>query len=904
MRAYWQYWAKGGSATNQSSVVCHLLPFHLIDVAAVGRELISQDHILRIRLCRLLAVDSPALNDLVTLFLALHDIGKFADSFQKGLPELYRRLLGRSRSKPQQIRHSDLGYLLWQEHLIQQIQHGLPQGEGVGVPDFWDVEELLTPLARAAMGHHGQPPTEANGLSVSLNDSFFPEDIEAAKAWLATLLNIAPLTWLPATLNGEVESDVATASWLLAGLVVLCDWLGSNTEFFPARDQPMDPMEYLANVAIPQARKALAATHAIPPPANVYEGAISLFPKLQSLTPLQQEADTWVPSDKPQLFIIEDATGAGKTEAALTLAHKLMASGAGEGLFFALPTMATSNAMYGRLAEVYRRLFAPESDPSLVLAHSSSRLHSGFLESWRGAAMDAASPDGEGAAYCSAWLADNRKKALLAPVGVGTIDQALMGVLPSRHQSLRLLGLGRNVLVVDEVHAYDPYMHQLLCNLLKFHAAFGGSAVLLSASLPQKMRQELLNAFRQGSNHGPCEVNQARYPLLTVASETDVREVPVASWEQSRREVRVEFVHREEEVRVRLLEAARKGQCACWIRNTVSEAMEAWEELSHDLPDDELLLFHARFPLCDRLAREAEVVSLFGKQSTVADRTGKVLVATQVVEQSLDLDFDVLVSDLAPVDLLIQRAGRLHRHPRGDRGRPALAVHSPPFAADPAADWFSAQFPKAAYVYPDHGRLWLTAMLLREAGAIRVPGGVRDLIEGVYGQGSDGRIPEGLRASTGKAVGRDMSHLSLAQYNQLNLEDGYSDNGDKWMPDTQTPTRLGESTTILCLAKWDGVELVPWCGHDDSRFAWALSQVSVASHWVAGPAKHPPELALAVEAAQAQMLDQGRWSVLVPLEQDEEGGVWRGKALNQQGGLVQVLCGEARGLAISKKSMI
>lgn len=156
-------------------------------------------------------------------------------------------------------------------------------------------------------------------------------------------------------MDAQTQRGFATASWLLAGIVVLCDWLGSNSEFFPAREEPMDPLEYLETVATPQASKALAATQAVPPAAGREQSMKRLFPELASLTPLQRETDHWPPSGEPQLVIIEDATGAGKTEAALMLAHRLLANGAGEGLFFALPTMATSNAMYNRLAEAYRR---------------------------------------------------------------------------------------------------------------------------------------------------------------------------------------------------------------------------------------------------------------------------------------------------------------------------------------------------------------------------------------------------------------------------------------------------------------------------------------------------------------------------------------------------------------------
>ena len=214
-------------------------------------------------------------------------------------------------------------------------------------------------------------------------------------------------------------------------------------------------------------------------------------------------------NSKPQLFILEDVTGAGKTEAALVLTHRLLSAGLADGLYVALPTMATANAMYQRLGEVYRRFYENSALPSLILAHGARDLSDAFRKSVMLSENEAADlnyEDGHkeqdqelsATAYCNAWLADNRKTALLAVVCVFTLYQALLAVLPARHQSLRLLGLGRKVLLVDEVHAYDSYMQRLLDALLEMHARQGGSVILLSATLPQTMREKLVAAFHRG----------------------------------------------------------------------------------------------------------------------------------------------------------------------------------------------------------------------------------------------------------------------------------------------------------------------------------------------------------------------------------------------------------------------
>jgi CRISPR-associated endonuclease/helicase Cas3 len=872
-----------------------LLPFHLLDVAAVGREFIARDSLLRTRLCRLLGFQPAELTILVTFFFALHDLGKFGDVFQGQQPEFYQLLLRRSRPRPALIRHSDLGYLLWKEGLFKHIYKGLPEALQREFPGEWDLEDILDPLARTVLGHHGRPP---QNNTYSLNDSTLPDDIEAARGWLDALLHLVPFYSILTSLKAADERGLATASWLLAGLMVLCDWLGSNVGFFPPQDRPLDLQEYLENIASQQAQTAIIQAGVIAPPAGPALTLDTIKPDAQAPTPLQALAQDWTATDEPQLVIVEDATGSGKTEAALMFAHRLMGQGAGEGLFFALPTMATSNAMYDRLAKSYSRLFLAGSRPSLVLTHSAGRLHQGFLDSQARDTAGIQAWDEEGAAYCSQWLADNRKKALLAAIGVGTIDQALMGVLPFWHQCLRLLGLGRNVLVVDEVHAYDPYMLRLLCNLLRFQAAFGSSAVLLSASLPLDMRRKLVNAFYEGLDESPPKLQEEHYPMLTTVQGGKFQEKEVQPWEKSRRRVKVKFVHSPEQVRGLLRKAARKGQCACWIRNTVADAVEAWEDLKPEFPAQDLLLFHARFAMCDRLAIEKRVLTLFGKESTQKQRAGKVLIATQVVEQSLDLDFDLVISDLAPIDLLIQRMGRLQRHEREYRKPgPVLVIHAPPLEEDPGPDWYKDHFPRASYVYPDHGRLWLAAHKLHQAKEIVVTGGIRALIEAVYGEVAKAQIPEGLEESSTQAEGRAKADYSLAQFNHLNLELGYADHGDEWLPDIDTPTRLGERTTTLRLARWDGVTLTPWCEHPEPDIAWALSQVNLAYRLVAGPAQHAQPLAAAVENGLKNMRDKGRWSVLVPMEQQKD-SLWVGEALNPKNQVVKVNCHRDYGVKI------
>ncbi len=569
-------------------------------------------------------------------------------------------------------------------------------------------------------GHHGQPPQRKNA-GFLLADHFENTDQDAALGFIEDLIEILLGDSLPIP---DIQKDRAKeASWWLAGFAVLCDWLGSNADYFPYQTQPIKLADYW-KLTLDLAQKAVDDTELLPAKPGSHLTLEQLIPSATDIspTPLQQLAAEIKLGDAPQLFILEDVTGAGKTEAAILLAHRLMQSNLANGIYFGLPTMATANAMYARLSDVYRQLYSSKTNPSLVLAHSARNLSDQFRQSLLPEIdhpeSEYASSDAPPASvHCSQWFADSRKKALLAELGVGTIDQALLGILPSRHQSLRLLGLMHKVLLVDEVHACDAYMQPLLCNLLRAHAMAGGSAILLSATLPQSQRQQLLDAFTDGLKQPHQTLKSNAYPLLTHYQSDAAGEYPLETRPTVRRHVRVEFVDDLQAVEQKLADSVAAGQCACWIRNTVADAREAYQQLKRQYPEWNIDLFHARFTLADRLAIEQQVLERFGKTSNHEQRKGQILIATQVVEQSLDLDFDHLITDLAPIDLIIQRAGRLHRHRRDANGNrirekdqrlePTLTIHAPSWIDDPTTKWFKEPFPRVQSVYADHGKLWL-----------------------------------------------------------------------------------------------------------------------------------------------------------------------------------------------------
>jgi CRISPR-associated endonuclease/helicase Cas3 len=255
------------------------------------------------------------------------------------------------------------------------------------------------------------------------------------------------------------------------------------------------------------------------------------------------------------------------------------------------------------------------------------------------------------------------------------------------------------------------------------------------------------------------------------------------------------------------------------------------------------------------------------------------------------LDFDLVVSDLAPIDRIIQRAGRLRRHLRDaagsrvetgsdQRGEPQQLIYGPAWNDAPDANWFKSVFPKAAFVYPHHGQLWLAARLLREGG-FSMPEDARRLIEGVYGEDAQMGIPPGLQASADRAEGQAAAHTSIAHENGLKLETGYvvGDYTD-WWRDAVTPTRLGDANSNVRLARWVDGKLLPWC---KGEHHWDMSQVRVSTRWISetavpAAAAHRTE----VDRVLTELPDQGKWSVLLPLEQRRD-GLWSGIALDSEG---------------------
>ncbi|CAL9381552.1 CRISPR-associated endonuclease_helicase Cas3 [Nocardiopsis dassonvillei] len=473
------------------------------------------------------------------------------------------------------------------------------------------------------------------------------------------------------------------------------------------------------------------------------------FPKIEHPNGLQSSIARHLPDlcAEGGLVLITAPPGEGKTEAALHAADLLGAATGHHGRFLALPTMATADQMYGRLRE-YAGHRANTGSP-LALLHSMAWLNPEYAPADTGSpAPDALAP--------TTWLM-KAKRGLLASWSTGTIDQALMAALPARHNAVRMFGLAGKVVIVDEVHAVDPYMQMLLERLLHWLGVYRTPVVLLSATLHHSVANSLVKAYVSGSKgrvkrSAPPFVEKIAYPgwLHVHPGTGGVAANPDPFPTTERDPLKVDLVpiglergrpDREPALRELLSPLVAEGGCAAVICTTVAEAQQTRDLLAAwfaqlDTPPD-LSLLHSRFPQDQRTAITAELTRRLGKEGAKnGDRPERaVIVATQVIEQSLDLDLDLLITDLAPVGLLLQRAGRCWRHQHlKSVKRPSWATEPRMAVLVPREQQSSGHVPRSwQYVYPLSLLLRTHALLDRRGSApIAVPEDIQPLVDGVY----------------------------------------------------------------------------------------------------------------------------------------------------------------------------
>ena len=510
--------------------------------------------------------------------------------------------------------------------------------------------------------------------------------------------------------------NLNSAAILLWGCTVLSDWLASGQENFTLVDESLSINEYIyaSQVAARQVLSSCGLQAGRCLPAQDF---CCLWKNIASdkLRPLQISCADLVKNwtdgcDVPGFILLEAPMGEGKTEAALFLAAHLMQAYGKTGFYVALPTAATSNNMYERVQQ-------------LLSDHAVSGAKLMHAQAWMVEKQENYTDRMEDAQEIEAWLAPLRR-SLLSQYAVGTVDQVMMSVMRIKYGVLRLTGAAAKVLVIDEVHAYDAYMLAILERLLEWCRVLSIPVIMLSATLPIERRSRLLKAYTETA----VQSDSQAYPLITTAGMSgQVKEIAVNDT----------FMHQAFDLEMQPLlgewaQVARiaidrisQGGCLCVLVNTVGEAQTLFSFLQTASPKSvDLFLFHARFPAQRRQEIERSCLDAFGKDGK-RPKTA-ILVATQVVEQSLDLDFDAMITALAPIDLLLQRMGRVHRH----QGRPRPdALQIPRITILIPTD--SLNNTPTAFIY----KKWIlrkTYECLHDRDRLQLPEDIRPLVEQVY----------------------------------------------------------------------------------------------------------------------------------------------------------------------------
>lgn len=653
------------------------------------------------------------------------------------------------------------------------------------------------------------------------------------------------------------QGFTASAGVLVTGVVILADWLVSQEQYLTGRQQQLDVCldEHFA-VSVRDAPRlaedAGLTTRTLSRKAfrDAYDIAGEPNALQSSLVAGLERALASPEAGKTGIVVVTAAPGDGKSEAALEAERVLSRACGTRGFSFLLPTMATSDQMYERVAGSLARQGGQGA--GLTLTHSMAWLSVAYSADGSGSEVLVCSddlPSVEAGEHVRAmrpvqWLR-GAKRALLAQWSVGTIDQALLAVLPVRHNALRLLALSGKTVIVDEAHAYDPYMQVLLGRLLNWLGAFGVPVILLSATLPVSISDQLVREYLRGAGHGATSLKRRSFPvpypgwLYVDAASAHCTAISEPEREKQAAERRTALAVTVEPVthrsptegpagRLAVIErilqslvSGKDGGCALVVCNTVDEAQDTYSWLrerfaGRGLAPNTVELLHARLPGDVREERTQRITRELGRSGDPArdaDPVRKIIVATQVVEQSLDLDADVVISDLAPLSLLLQRAGRCWRHeawwsrhgrPRGARPRwaagPHLIVLDPLGGGGPVpVQWGT--------IYPEYLLLDTSKVLVKRNGApVTVPDDVQELVERVHGDPAgllDWENPRWEQA-WGAYKGEEMAERSvggaIAVPRRRSVRRLHQMHGRGVVDEGRAATRLGaDSVRLLCV---------------------------------------------------------------------------------------------------------
>ncbi|MBA3028749.1 MAG: CRISPR-associated helicase Cas3' [Desulfobacteraceae bacterium] len=604
----------------------------------------------------------------------------------------------------------------------------------------------------------GYQPNKATSESQSKVDWHSERMTQARKAWEH---------FLNKTVSFSI-SEESPALWWLAGLTSISDWIGSDERFFPSD----------SSVTAGNPREAaFQAVESIGLGKNSYVKDLSFHDLFHDT---ENPDENWVPSDiqekayaminGPGVYIIEAPMGTGKTEAAFWAAYNLLIAGKATGIYFALPTQATSNRMHLRMNDFIGRI-CPQSTGSRLI-HGNSWLMAHCLEILPSATKKCDETFDDARAGRD-WFS-SPKRSLIASFGVGTIDQALLGIVAAKHFFIRHFALAGKVVILDEIHSYDLYTGTLIDKLISTLEGLGCTVIVLSATLTGTRRNQILANPQDFGKE-----DSSSYPLLTGRSEGQSLP-PVSPTPPESKRIKVEFVSRHDAGR-EAITVSRKGGSVLWVCNTVEAAQIQYQHLRDQIGNEfPMGLLHSRFPYWRREQLEVKWMERLGKLGKT--RCPCILVATQVVEQSVDLDADLLITELAPTDMMLQRLGRLWRHNRPSRpiNEARICIIGEEKEVEELKGLSSEQIKKelgskalvyAPYILLRSLELWKQQS--SDYGEITIPSQIRPMIESTYSQREND--PDAWKQLSDEWFGTDSAKKMLASRNcnlwQVALED-------------------------------------------------------------------------------------------------------------------------------------
>ena len=585
------------------------------------------------------------------LFCSLvHDIGKASVGFQ------YKIAFNAADRAEILKKHLDIPDSM-DMRKIQSLPHAYA---GEAVLKYYGCPESIAVIVGS---HHGVPADSGYtyDLTCDRRDIIgyrnYYGDTEENRSTLETSWHNIILDALDRSGFGSVDDLPvinSQAQMLISGLLITADWIASNNRYFPLLEVDDDGENVNSEERSRIAWENIGFTERWNSDRNTYnendfKTTFGFLPRAVQKRMIEIVENT----SKPGLFILEAPMGSGKTEAALACAELVAAKCKKSGLFFGMPTQATTNGIFPRIMD-WAEKQSGEYYHSVVLKHGSSELNETFQKIQKGIPED----DSDSGLVVHSWFCDS-KKACLADFVAATVDRMLMLALKRRHVMLLHLGLAEKVVIIDEVHAYDAYMSRYLERALQWLGAYNTPVILLSATLPSKRRMSLVRAYLGKKRSDEIFEKNIAYPLLTWTDNRELMQEPLPQ------DAEKKIVHISKCTDKDLLDIVNKavgsGGCVGIIMNTVNRAQSTAKLICGKITDN-VLLYHAQYTMQDRTKKENKLLQKIGRNDTQDDRRGLVVIGTQVLEQSLDIDFDLLITDICPIDLLLQRIGRLHRH--------------------------------------------------------------------------------------------------------------------------------------------------------------------------------------------------------------------------------------------------